>query len=61
MFEKFDTRAHELGGLVSGEHGVGYAKREYMPQAVGEVQLELMRGIKGVFDPKNILNPGKVI
>lgn len=61
VFEKFYTRAHELGGLVSGEHGVGYAKREYMPQAVGEVQLELMRGIKGVFDPKNILNPGKVI
>ena len=61
VFDRFYTRAHELGGLVSGEHGVGYAKRAYMPQAVGETQLELMRGIKRVFDPKNILNPGKVI
>ena len=55
------TRANELGGLVSGEHGVGYAKREYLRQAAGDTQMELMRGIKQVFDPKNILNPGKVI
>lgn len=61
VFQKLYTRAHELGGLVSGEHGVGYAKREYMAQTVGQTQLELMRGIKKVFDPKNILNPGKVI
>ena len=61
VFDLLYTRANELGGLVSGEHGVGYAKREYLRQAAGDTQMELMRGIKKVFDPKNILNPGKVI
>ncbi len=49
-----------LGGTLSGEHGIGIAKRPYMSIAVGEVNLELMRGIKKVFDPNNILNPGKI-
>lgn len=49
-----------LGGTLSGEHGVGIAKRPYMPIAMSEVNLELMRGIKKVFDPKGILNPGKI-
>lgn len=49
-----------LGGTLSGEHGIGIAKRPYMPIAVGQVNLELMRGIKKVFDPNGILNPGKI-
>ena len=49
-----------LGGTLSGEHGIGIAKRPYMPIALGETNLELMRGIKKVFDPNGILNPGKI-
>jgi glycolate oxidase len=49
-----------LGGTLSGEHGIGIAKRPYMNIALGEVNLNLMRGIKKVFDPNNILNPGKI-
>jgi len=49
-----------LGGTLSGEHGIGIAKRPYMPLAMKEMNLELMRGIKKVFDPHGILNPGKI-
>ena len=55
-YEKCD----ELGGLVSGEHGIGHAKKEYLRESVGETAYGLMAGIKQVFDPKGILNPGKV-
>lgn len=50
----------ELGGTLSGEHGIGIAKRPYMHLAMAEKNLELMRGIKAVFDPKGILNPEKI-
>lgn len=50
----------DLGGTITGEHGVGITKLKYLPLEVGTVQLELMRGIKNVFDPDNILNPGKI-
>lgn len=53
--------AEELEGEVSGEHGIGHAKREYLRASVGENQMQLMTGIKEVFDPNGILNPGKVI
>lgn len=49
-----------LGGTLSGEHGIGIAKRPYMPLALSDVNLNLMRGIKKVFDPNGILNPGKI-
>jgi glycolate oxidase len=49
-----------LGGTISGEHGVGYAKKKYLVRKVGETQINLMRMIKRGFDPQNILNPGKV-
>jgi len=52
--------AVKLGGTLSGEHGIGIAKRDYMPVAMKEINLELMRGIKKVFDPQGILNPGKI-
>ncbi|RLI09961.1 hypothetical protein DRO42_02865, partial [Candidatus Bathyarchaeota archaeon] len=49
-----------LGGTISGEHGVGYTKKRYLPKQVGRTQVELMKAIKRAFDPQNILNPGKV-
>ncbi|HEY3430475.1 MAG TPA: FAD-linked oxidase C-terminal domain-containing protein [Cyclobacteriaceae bacterium] len=49
-----------LGGTLSGEHGIGIAKRPYMSIAMSEVNLQLMRGIKKAFDPHGILNPGKI-
>lgn len=50
----------DLGGTLSGEHGIGIAKRPYMHLAMQEKNLELMRGIKKVFDPNGILNPDKI-
>ena len=59
-FDKMYEKAVELGGLVSGEHGIGYAKKEFLRRQYGETPIALMQGIKQVFDPRNILNPGKV-
>jgi glycolate oxidase len=49
-----------LGGMLSGEHGIGIAKRPFMPLALGEKNLSLMREIKKAFDPNGILNPDKI-
>ena len=57
---KLYAKTMELGGQISGEHGIGMGKVKYLAQAVGETNMEQMRGIKKVFDPKMILNPGKV-
>ena len=54
------AKAKELEGEVSGEHGIGYAKKEYLHRSLDPISIELMRGIKKVFDPKNLLNPGKI-
>lgn len=54
------ARALSLGGSASGEHGVGLAKREYLPQEHDPVSIDIMRQIKATLDPKNILNPGKI-
>ena len=59
-FELMYTKSNELNGLVSGEHGIGYAKKDFMLDTYGETQIELMRGIKKVFDKNNILNPDKL-
>ena len=53
--------AVELGGTLSGEHGVGVLKRPYMEMALGPLAIEVMRAIKNALDPKGILNPGKVL
>ncbi|MBW1649486.1 MAG: FAD-binding protein [Deltaproteobacteria bacterium] len=52
--------ALELGGTISGEHGIGITKSAYMPKEIKEVELNLMKKIKNIFDPKGILNPGKI-
>lgn len=51
----------QLGGTLSGEHGIGWVQKPYMDIVFPELHLELMRGIKRVFDPKGILNPGKIL
>ncbi len=60
VFRLLYGKAREMGGLVSGEHGVGFAKKRYMAETYGETQLALMRGVKRAFDPNNILNPDKL-
>lgn len=58
--EIFDT-AVELGGTLSGEHGVGVLKREFVERALGIDSIEMQQRIKRAFDPKGILCPGKVL
>jgi glycolate oxidase len=60
VFECMYNKSIELHGLVSGEHGIGYAKRPYLFNQYGDDYMDLMKNIKSAFDPKNILNPGKV-
>ena len=56
MYEK----ARELKGQVSGEHGIGLVKQPYLKESLPATNLAIMRGVKKVFDPNNILNPGKI-
>ncbi|MFN8142953.1 MAG: FAD-linked oxidase C-terminal domain-containing protein [Bacteroidia bacterium] len=50
----------QLGGTISGEHGIGYVQKNYMNIPFSSTQMNLMKGIKNLFDPKGILNPGKI-
>jgi glycolate oxidase len=52
--------AAKLGGTISGEHGIGHKRRDYMSLVMSEAHIDMMRKIKRALDPKNILNPGKV-
>jgi glycolate oxidase len=49
-----------LGGTISGEHGIGHVQKNFMDIPFNDIQLNLMRGIKNIFDPNGILNPGKI-
>ncbi|MFB6301102.1 MAG: FAD-binding oxidoreductase [Halobacteriales archaeon] len=60
LMDRIVDRALELGGTATGEHGIGRGKREFLPSEHGERGVELMRGIKQTFDPKDTLNPGKL-
>ncbi|BCT75089.1 FAD-linked oxidase [Sinomonas cyclohexanicum] len=53
--------AQRLGGTLTGEHGVGLLKREWVGEELGELSLELQRAVRAAFDPSGILNPGKAI
>ena len=57
---KLFTEVVALGGTLSGEHGIGLVQKAYMDIALSPPNLLMQRGIKGVFDPKGILNPGKI-
>ena len=61
FMEEIYTKAYEFGGQLSGEHGIGHGKLQYMREFEGEINTNLIRGIKKVFDPNMILNPGKVV
>jgi len=54
-------RALAVGGTCTGEHGVGIGKREYLAEQAGEPAIAAMRAVKAALDPRNILNPGKVL
>lgn len=60
-FQRMYEKAFSLGGLVSGEHGIGKAKKEYLSMQVGVHQMNIMRNIKQIFDKNNILNPDKIV
>jgi len=59
--EKIYRLTLTLGGTITGEHGIGYTRRRYLPLALDESQIALMRSIKTAFDPNHILNPSKVL
>lgn len=58
---KLFTYAHSLGGTISGEHGIGYVQKDYIDTVFSKTALRLQQEIKNIFDPNNILNPGKIL
>ena len=60
-FDEIVRAALELGGTITGEHGVGSLKRDYLTAMVGSAERALSRRIKAAFDPNDILNPGKAL
>ncbi|MFC8826076.1 FAD-binding oxidoreductase [Streptomyces sp. NPDC057137] len=59
-FDEIMALGLELGGTITGEHGVGVLKKEWLSRELGPVGMELQRGIKRTFDPLDLLNPGKL-
>jgi glycolate oxidase len=59
-FREIFEKAIALGGTITGEHGVGLAKKEYLEKFAGKTSLDLMRTLKRVLDPNQVLNPGKI-
>ena len=59
-FREIFEKAVALGGTITGEHGIGLAKKEFLPAQAGPTSLDLMRTLKGVLDPNHVLNPGKI-
>ncbi|MFC2048150.1 FAD-binding oxidoreductase [Chloroflexota bacterium] len=60
LLEKICKLGVSLGGTISGEHGLGFTKKGYLPMAAGKNKIDLMKRVKMAFDPNNIMNPGKV-
>ncbi len=61
LLEEMYATAAELGGTISGEHGIGHKRREFMPLVLDPAALELMRAVKRALDPNQVLNPGKIL
>ncbi len=61
VLEQLYTAAAGYGGTISGEHGIGHKRVKYLPIVMSQSQIEIFRGIKAVFDPNGILNPGKIV
>jgi glycolate oxidase len=59
--EEMYEAAIAMGGTLSGEHGIGIAKKRFLGMEFTETSMEIMRGIKKVFDPQGILNPGSFL
>ncbi|MBL9134296.1 MAG: FAD-binding protein [Verrucomicrobiales bacterium] len=59
-FREIFDEAIRLGGTITGEHGIGVAKKEFLPGFAGEASMRVMRELRRVLDPKGILNPGKM-
>jgi glycolate oxidase len=59
-FDEIMALGLELGGTITGEHGVGILKKEWLARELGPVGLELQRSVKQAFDPLGLLNPGKL-
>ena len=59
-FKEIFDEAIRLGGTITGEHGVGLAKKSFLPSFLGDVQLDVLRKLRTVLDPAGILNPGKM-
>ena len=59
-FREIYDEAIRLGGPITGEHGVGVAKKEFLPKFLGDASMRVMRGLRRELDPQGILNPGKM-
>ena len=59
-FREIFEKAIALGGTITGEHGIGLAKKEFLPQFAGKTGLDVMRALKRTLDPNDVLNPGKI-
>ncbi len=59
-FEEIFEEAIRLGGTITGEHGIGLAKKDFLPKFAGDAQMRVMRELRRALDPKGILNPGKM-
>jgi glycolate oxidase len=59
-FKEIFDEAIRLGGTITGEHGVGVAKKSFLPKFAGDAQMRVMRELRRALDPNGILNPGKM-
>jgi glycolate oxidase len=59
-FKEIFAEAIRLGGTITGEHGIGVAKKSFLPGFAGAAQMRVMRELKRALDPNHILNPGKM-
>jgi glycolate oxidase len=60
-FHEIFDEAIRLGGTITGEHGIGVAKKSFLPKFAGPAQMRVMRELRQVLDPNGILNPGKML